>query len=110
MYERSRWAVHGDWDVAGGVWCLGRRGVVTLHIVGVVVDIGWPFRAIPDVARRVWNGMEGGGGGQRNAEANVGWGLLTFKSRPVWEGVGGRRRIKVDNSALNIEFKRSLKL
>ena len=47
--------------------------------------------------------------GQRNAEANVGWGLLTFESGPVWEGVGGRRRIKVDNSALNIEFKRSLK-
>ena len=70
--------------------------MVTLH-----VNVGWLFEAIPDVAGRVWKL------GQRNAKVNVGWGLLTFESGPVWEGVGGRRRIKVDNSALNIEFKQS---
>jgi len=139
--------VHGDWDVAGDVRRLGSRGMVTWHVVGVVVGgarrlgrggvVMWHVRGIAvggarrlgrggwcpaigtsrggDVAhrwrrRRCWLAVSGDSGcgraslewdrrgwwlGQRNAEANVGWGLLTFVSRPVWEGVGGRRRIKV---------------
>jgi len=37
MYKGSQWVVHGDWDVAGGVWRLGRHGVVMWHVVGVAV-------------------------------------------------------------------------